>query len=405
MWLRTACAVFALGWTCSAAGEIGDAIYSDACEAIIDKPSREAIKKIIQGAEDPNDFESTHCLPFLIYAGVVDGYSGVAGRKTGLALLKRLADSASFSPQESSVYKANYGAMLIQDKWGPPSGPIDYMSSPDRVRIRGLTSEQAERIVIALEAEPYLREALIGAPENAKSLAIDHLNRIKYALAWRGHSLDQYLAIRREREANLAAREANEKSAAFLNDLVASIAGAYGARVRAKADTKAAENEAERARLAAERERQERENRQQAERDRVAKAQINVPDGGYTTLGQPDTSSGTKASREPEKHAKSDGGRAKPELLVAHCIKTIAGGIRNVCDFSVTVAYCLKGVPQDKLFSCEQPRGGGATSLSANSSQHLPNPRATGVNYIACRGQMGEVLALQKPQHDRQGCF
>lgn len=115
-------------------------------------------------------------------------------------------------------------------------------------------------------------------------------------------------------------------------------------------------------------------------------------------------------NQESSSSAPAIGRGDKNHLRVDHCIefqrRDTRAGVLNKCDFTVQLAYCF--TTPGTVWTCRSHggrSGGGGDGIGPGLWKSLPDdPRGYDVKFVACRGKLGEVLALLEA-NGKTGCF
>jgi hypothetical protein len=80
--------------------------------------------------------------------------------------------------------------------------------------------------------------------------------------------------------------------------------------------------------------------------------------------------------------------------------------IVNLCSYPVQYSYCYSG-SNSRSFECATPPAGrGKSEVETGGTQMLPDSTtARGVQWLACRGSLGEVLPLFNSEGGKTGCY
>lgn len=157
--------------------------------------------------------------------------------------------------------------------------------------------------------------------------------------------------------------------------------------------------------------------REQEIRNTVSTRPVEVADIAGTQSGQaPDlrklASSRPGMAAPPAQTTRSNNEPKSP--TVNECVSLSRGKynhikLTNRCDFTISYSYCLRATP-DNIFACkdiENGEGEGTDELGAGLTTPWGLPesaKATGIQWIACRGSLGEVLPMYN-RNGKHGCY
>lgn len=157
--------------------------------------------------------------------------------------------------------------------------------------------------------------------------------------------------------------------------------------------------------------------REQEIRNTVSTRPVEVADIAGTQSGQaPDlrklASSRPGMAAPPAQTTRSNNEPKSP--TVNECVSLSRGKynhikLTNRCDFTISYSYCLRATP-DNIFACKDivnGEGEGTDELGAGLTTPWGLPesaKATGIQWIACRGSLGEVLPMYN-RNGKHGCY
>jgi hypothetical protein len=98
-------------------------------------------------------------------------------------------------------------------------------------------------------------------------------------------------------------------------------------------------------------------------------------------------------------------GASKQHLRADDCVEIVRGNhMRNRCSEPIQVSYCYARQKKGTYGVCgNPPQGQLLKGLAPGKDEWMPEFYGGRVEFIACRGRLGEVSPVFKP--DKRGCF